>query len=96
MKDDEKDYCEPSGVSQCHTSLMRAVMYQRALSMAPESHAINWNHTKGVFYRWQQLLRSFNPLPLGGCVLTLHSGIYESLPADHGRSSLRVPPHSDQ
>lgn len=26
--------------------------------MAPESNEINWKHARGVFYRWQQLLRT--------------------------------------
>ncbi|RSH80868.1 hypothetical protein EHS25_007037 [Saitozyma podzolica] len=43
LKDDEKDYLQ----------------YQRSLSMAPESHEINWHHARGVLYRWQQLLPVF-------------------------------------
>lgn len=96
LKDDEKDYREFFGTSQCHLRLNHAVQYQRSLSMAPESHEINWHHARGVLYRWQQLLRTFISCALRECVLTPRSGLHEPLPADHGRSSFRFPPHSDQ
>lgn len=96
LKDDEKDYCELFGTSQCHFQLILAVQYQRSLSMAPESHEINWNHARGVLYRWQQLLRTYIHCSLCAWVLTRRSCLHEPMPADHGRSPLRFPPHSDQ
>jgi hypothetical protein len=32
-------------------------MYERSLSMAPESNTINWKHAREVPLRWQQMLR---------------------------------------
>ena len=40
-------------------------MYERSLSMAPESNKINWKHAREVPLRWQQMLREFVAVSIG-------------------------------
>lgn len=37
-------------------------MYERSLSMAPETNTINWKHAREVPLRWQQMLRGLLPI----------------------------------
>lgn len=39
------------------TLLHCSVLYERSLSMAPETNTINWKHAREVPFRWQQMLR---------------------------------------
>ncbi|KIR55946.1 high-affinity nicotinic acid transporter [Cryptococcus gattii Ru294] len=52
----------PEDIVRCRWLSQRQkdyLIYERSLSMAPESNGVNWKHVMGTFIRWQQIVPVF-------------------------------------